>query len=161
MTAINDNIRPTTAALGANLCVTVSIGAQRLAIPIARVEDIFAVQSVTPVPLAPSYIAGLINLRGKVVTGIVLAKRLGLPQPAAGRKTMAISIGLQGETVGLLVPNVGDVLEFSPERREPIPPHLQAQWAGFAVGVHQRDQDLVIELNVEAIVALNERAEAA
>ena len=97
MTAINDNIRPTTAALGANLCVTVSIGAQRLAIPIARVEDIFAVQSVTPVPLAPSYIAGLINLRGKVVTGMdVVDKIRAVP---TGNKGMHQNVPLEPVTI--------------------------------------------------------------
>lgn len=165
MTAVNDNARPALDGPGSNLCVTVRIGPQRLAIPIARIEDIFAVQSVTPAPLAPSYIAGLINLRGKIVTGILLSKRLGLPDPPpdpkARSKMMAIGIGVPGETLGLLVPNVGDVLQFPPDQREPVPSHLRAQWADFAVGVHQREQELIIELDVESIVALSQRGEAA
>ncbi len=166
MTAVNDNARPTLDGLGSNLCVTVKIGAQRLAIPIERIEDIFAVQSVTPAPLAPRYITGLINLRGKIVTGILLSKRLGLPDPppdprARSKKMMAIGVGIHGETIGLLVPNVGDVLPFAPDQREPVPSHLRAQWADFAVGVHQRAQELIIELDVEAIAALPQRGEAA
>lgn len=165
MTAVNDNARPALDGLGSNLCVTVRIGVQRLAIPIDRIEDIFAVQSVTPAPLAPPYIAGLINLRGKIVTGILLSRRLGLPEPPpdprARSKMMAIGLGIHGETIGLLVPNVGDVLPFPPERREPTPSHLRAQWADFAAGVHQREQELIIELDVEALVALPQRGEAA
>lgn len=147
------------AGLGSNPCVTVTLGAQRLAIPIARVEDIFAVQSVTPTPLAPSYIAGLINLRGKVVTGIKLSERLGLAGGESA-KTMAISIGHHGETIGLLVPAVGDVLEFPPAQREPVPAHLRAAWSPFAAGVHQRDGALVIELDIESIIATAAREAA-
>ena len=160
MSTHNDNIQRGVASLGANPCVTVKLGDQRLAIPIARVEDIFAVQSSTAVPLAPPHIAGLINLRGKVVTGILLAERLGM-RGAGAAKLMAISIGYLGETIGLLVPNVGDVLEFPPERREPIPAHLRARWAQFAAGVHQRDGEIVIELNVESLLASAARDEAA
>ncbi|WP_342360439.1 chemotaxis protein CheW [Terrarubrum flagellatum] len=158
--ATNVNLDAAPVDARANLCVTVAISGQKLAIPIARVEDIFTVQSVTPVPLAPPHIAGLINLRGKVVTGILLSKRLGLPQPES-RKTLAISVGIHGETIGLLVPNVGDVIDFPPDRRDPVPPHLQAQWAPFAVGVHQSGREIIIELNVESIIALTQRDEAA
>jgi purine-binding chemotaxis protein CheW len=161
MSATNDNRTRVAAGLGANPCVTVLIGAQRLAIPIARVEDIFAVQSATAVPLAPDHVAGLINLRGKIVTGIHLSRRLGLPAQENGARLMAINIGHHGETIGLLVSNVGDVLEFPPENREQVPGHLHARWAQFAAGVHQRDGELVIELDVESIVALPARGEAA
>lgn len=153
MTTTNDNVHRGVAGLGANPCVMIMIDDQRLAIPIACVEDIFAVKAVTPTPLAPSWVAGLINLRGKVITAILLAERIGLAGPPPGAKMMAISIGLRGETIGLLVPNVGDVLEFPPERREPPPAHLRARWARFAAGVHQHDDELVIELNVDAVVS--------
>jgi purine-binding chemotaxis protein CheW len=161
MSAQNDNRTSGVAGLGANPCVTVTIGEQRLAIPIAHIEDIFAVQSVTPVPLAPRHIAGLINLRGKVVTGILLSERLGLPPAPAGKKMMAISIAHGGETIGLLAPNVGDVLGFPPERREPVPPHLRARWSRYAAGVHQLGDDLVIELDLNSIVAVVDHDEAA
>jgi purine-binding chemotaxis protein CheW len=161
MSALNDNRRHAVAGLGANPCVTVAVGGQRLAIPIARVEDIFAVQSVTIVPLAPSHIAGLINLRGKVVTAILLSERLGLPPADPGKKLMAISISFEGETVGLLAPNVGDVLEFPPERREPVPAHLRSRWASYAAGVHQLGGELVIELNVDAIISAASLEDAA
>lgn len=160
MSATNDNPQGV-AGLGENPCVTVTLGSQRLALPISRIEDIFAVQSVTSVPLAPRHIAGLINLRGAVVTAICLAERLGLPGAEPGRKMMAISVGFKGETIGLLAPNVGDVLDFPFARREPAPAHLRAAWAAHALGVHQIGNELVIELNVDFVISTPAHSEAA
>ena len=59
--------------------VTAMIGGQLFGLPIARVQDVFVPERMTPVPLAAAEIAGLINLRGRVVTMVDMRRRLGLP----------------------------------------------------------------------------------
>lgn len=141
------------AGLGTNPCVTVSVAGRQFGIPIARVEDVFMMRSVTPVPLAPREVVGLLNLRGKVVTAIALATRLGLSEPPeAQAKRMVVSIGHNGESLGLVVSSVGEVVELSIERREPVPAHFDPRWAKLAAGVHHFNSGLLVELDVDAVL---------
>ena len=157
------NVDDLSAGLGSNPCITVTVGGHRFGIPIARVEDVFVATAVTPVPKASAEIVGLLNLRGKVVTAISLAARLGLkaePVGAGGSMT-AIGVGHGGETFGLVVSAVGEVVELPVPRREPVPPHFDARWATLAVGVHQREDGLLVELDVDALLEITPRADAA
>jgi len=158
-TAVDD----LSAGLGSNPCITVTVGGHRFGIPIARVEDVFVATSVTPVPKASAEIVGLLNLRGKVVTAISLGVRLGLKaEPVSeGGSMTAIGVGHAGETFGLVVSAVGEVVELPTARREPVPPHFDPRWATLAVGVHQREDGLLVELDVDALLEIAPRAEAA
>ena len=60
--------------------VTATIGGQLFGLPVARVQDVFVPERMTPVPLAAAEIAGLINLRGRIVTMLEMRRRLGLPE---------------------------------------------------------------------------------
>src|SRR5579863_10309631 len=72
--------------------VTATVGEQLFGLPIARAQDVFAVDRLTRVPLAAPEIAGVLNLRGRIVTAIDLRRRLGLAPAADNRKRMAIGI---------------------------------------------------------------------
>src|SRR5918998_4379211 len=98
--------------------VTVMVGEQIFGLPIDRVHDVFIASALTDVPLAPREIVGLLNLRGRVVTAMCLRRRLGLPDAEKGRE-MAVGLEHQGESYGLLVDQVGEVMKLAPERREP------------------------------------------
>ena len=67
--------------------------------------------------------SGLLNLRGRVVTAMCLRRRLGLPDAAEGRE-MAVGLEQQGESYGLLVDQVGEVMKLSADTREPNPVHM-------------------------------------
>ena len=72
--------------------VTATVGGQLFGLPISRVQDVFAPDRLTRVPLAPPEIAGLLNLRGRIVTAIDLRRRLGLDAPAGDAPRMAIGV---------------------------------------------------------------------
>ncbi|NKQ99642.1 chemotaxis protein CheW, partial len=97
--------------------VTVFVGETLFGLAIERVHDVFVPSGVTPVPLAPAEIVGLMNRRGRVVTARSLGRRLGLPDAAAeadGSKAnpkMAIGLEQAGETFALVVDGVGEVLK--------------------------------------------------
>ena len=72
--------------------VTAVIGGQLFGLPILRVQDVFAPERLTKVPLAPAEIAGVLNLRGRIVTLIDMRRRLGLGQSGDDRPAMAVGV---------------------------------------------------------------------
>src|ERR1700722_8749525 len=83
--------------------VTLTTGGQLFGLPIERVQDVFKPTRITPVPLAGAEIAGVLNLRGRIVTAIDMRRRLDLEVRDNGQAPMAIGIELKGESFGLLV----------------------------------------------------------
>ena len=92
--------------------VTVMIGGQLFGLPISRVQDVFMPDRVTRVPLSAPEIAGVLNLRGRIVTAIDMRRRLGLPPRTDDKPSMAVGIELKGESYGLLIDTVGEVMKL-------------------------------------------------
>jgi len=134
--------------------VTVWIGGQLFGLPIARVHDVFMVERLTRVPLAPPEIAGILNLRGRVVTTIDMRRRLDLPTRDEGRNTMAVGIEHRGESYGLLIDSVGEVLKIPAANRDPNPVNLDPRWSRVADGVVQLDGRLMVVLEVDRVLEL-------
>ena len=88
--------------------VTATVGGQLFGLPISRVQDVFAPDRLTRVPLAPPEIAGLLNLRGRIVTAIDLRRRLGLEALAGNAPRMAVGVEWKGESYGLLIDVIGE-----------------------------------------------------
>ncbi|MDJ1158140.1 chemotaxis protein CheW [Chelatococcus sp. SYSU_G07232] len=155
--------RRPTAVAGDENCqyVTVTVGGQRFGLPIAQVHDVFIVHAITRVPLAPLEIKGLLNLRGRVVTAVCLRTRLGMPDRAEEGEVTAVGLESAGESYGLLVDSVGEVLQLGQDSREPNPVHLNPRWAGLSRGVHRLDDQLLIVLDVDAVLAFGVDARAA
>src|ERR687883_657860 len=101
--------------------VTVMIGGQLFGLPISRVQDVFMPDRVTRVPLSAPEIAGVLNLRGRIVTAIDMRRRLGLPKREDNRPAMAVGIEFRGESYGLLIDSVGEVLKLDESTVEPNP----------------------------------------
>jgi purine-binding chemotaxis protein CheW len=109
---------------------------------------------LTRVPLAPPEIAGIFNLRGRVVTTIDMRRRLDLPAREGGRGNMAVGIEHRGESYGLLIDSVGEVLKISAASRDPNPVNLDPRWARVAEGVVQLDGRLMVVLDVDRVLEL-------
>jgi purine-binding chemotaxis protein CheW len=134
--------------------VTVLIADQLFGLPISRVHDVFMVDRLTRVPLAPPEIAGILNLRGRVVTMIDMRRRLDLPAREEGRGNMAVGIEHRGESYGLLIDSVGEVLKISAANRDPNPVNLDPRWARVAEGVVRLEDRLMVVLDVERVLEL-------
>jgi purine-binding chemotaxis protein CheW len=141
--------------------VTVTVADQIFGLPIDRVHDVFIASAVTEVPLAPHEIVGLLNLRGRVVTAMCLRRRLGLPDGEGGRREMAVGLEHHGESYGLLVDEIGEVMKLSPSSHEPNPVHLDERWLGLSRGVHRLEHGLLIILDIDAVLAFGAEARAA
>jgi purine-binding chemotaxis protein CheW len=142
--------------------VTAVVGGQRFGLPILRVQDVFVPERLTLVPLAPPDVAGLINLCGRIVTLIDLRSRLGLgAAPAGDEPPMAIGIEWRGESYGLLVDSVGEVLKLDDKRSEANPVNLDPRLAELSTGIHRLEDQLLVLIDVDRVLNLTEKAKAA
>jgi purine-binding chemotaxis protein CheW len=141
--------------------VTATVGGQLFGIPISRVQDVFIPERMTRVPLAPPEVAGLINLRGRIVTAVDMRRRLGLPESDQGSARMAIEIECKGESYGLMIDAIGEVLKLAASSRENNPVNLDAGFARVAAGVHRLDGRLLVVLDVDRVLDLGAPALAA
>ncbi|MFL5223077.1 MAG: chemotaxis protein CheW [Microvirga sp.] len=132
--------------------VTVVIGEQLFGLPISRVQDVFMPDRLTRVPLSAPEIAGVLNLRGRIVTAVDMRRRLGLPPRADARPPMAVGIELKGESYGLLIDTVGEVLKLADGTREPNPVNLDQHLARVSGGVHRLDGQLMVILDVDRVL---------
>jgi purine-binding chemotaxis protein CheW len=132
--------------------VTVMLDGQLFGLPIARVQDVFMPDRLTRVPLASPEIAGVLNLRGRIVTAVDLRRRLGMAARTDGRAAMAVGIELKGESYGLLIDAVGEVMKLSGDTREANPVNLDARLARVSAGVHRLDGQLMVILDVDRVL---------
>jgi len=141
--------------------VTAMIGGQLFGLPIVHVQDVFIPERLTRVPLAPPEIAGVLNLRGRIVTLIDLRRRFGLGQRADGETCMAIGVESRGESYGLLIDSVGEVLKLDDAAREANPINLDQRLARVSAGIHRLDGQLLIVVDVDRVLDLSTKAMAA
>jgi purine-binding chemotaxis protein CheW len=132
--------------------VTVFVGGQMFGLPILQVRDVFIVSDVTPVPLAPNSVAGLFNLRGRVMTMLSMRAMLGFERrDSEGSETTAVGIEWRGESFGLLVDRVGEVRALTASGRDGNPINLDRRWRALSAGVHRLNDNLLVELSLDTL----------
>jgi purine-binding chemotaxis protein CheW len=141
--------------------VSVRIGTQAFGIPVLQVQDVIAQTSINRVPLAPAEVAGSLNLRGRIVTAIDMRRRLGLAPLDEGKPRMAVGIESKGESYGLLIDAIGEVLKLSAASREDNPVNLDSRLARVSAGVHRLDGSLLVVLDVDRVLEVGAYADAA
>jgi purine-binding chemotaxis protein CheW len=141
--------------------VTVLIGGQLFGLPINRVQDVFMPEAITRVPLAPGEIAGVLNLRGRIVTVIDMRRRLRLPPSEDDSSCMAVGIEYKGESYGLLIDQVGEVLRLPADGLEKNPGNLDRRWAMVSGGVQRLDGRLLVVLDVDQVLEMGAEPVAA
>jgi purine-binding chemotaxis protein CheW len=141
--------------------VTVMIGDHLFGLPISRVQDVFVPDGLTRVPLAPQEIAGILNLRGRVVTAIDMRARLGLPARQAGKPAMAIGIEFRSDSYGLLVDSIGEVMPLRNNACEAKPANLDPCLERVAAGIYWLENQLMVVLDVDRVLDIKSGAIAA
>jgi len=141
--------------------VTVVTAGQLFGLRLERVRDVFVPRGLSKVPLAPPEVAGLLNLRGRIVTAIDLRRRLGLPPRADGAAPVAVGIEERGDLYGLIVDQVGDVLRLKRSSFEANPVNLDMRWSLVCAGVHRLEHDLMVVLDVDKVLDLSQFGVAA
>ena len=127
--------------------VTFTTAGQLFGLPIEQVQDVFTLANITRVPLAGREIAGVLNLRGRIVTLIDLANRLRLDAPRDAAARMVIGIERGAESFGILVDRMGEVLSLADGDREPAPINLDRTLDAAATGVFRLDEKILVALD--------------
>ena len=141
--------------------VTVTIGDHMFGLPIFRVQDVFVPDRLTRVPLSPPEVAGILNLRGRVVTAIDMRARLDFGKREPGTPVMAIGIEMKGESYGLLVDAVGEVIQLHNSACEAKPTNLDPRLSRVAAGIYRLEGQLMVVLDVDRVLDIRNGAVAA
>ena len=128
---------------------------------IARVQDVFMPERLTSVPLSSPEIAGILNLRGRIITIVDMRLRLGVPQPENAGQPMAVGIEHRGESYGLLIDDVGEVMTLPDSLRENNPVNLDARLAEVSSGVFRLASQLLVVLNIDRVLHVSAQIKAA
>jgi purine-binding chemotaxis protein CheW len=123
---------------------------------IDSVHEIVKVPDITEVPDAPSYLVGVINLRGKIVPVVDLRKRLRLQ---AGERTKASRVLITengGRLLGLLVDAVSEVLKVQPDAVEPPPDMIASIGIEYIIGVAKVESRLIILLDLQKVLSIED-----
>tara|TARA_B100001179_G_C18566986_1_gene393262 strand:- start:966 stop:1421 length:456 start_codon:yes stop_codon:yes gene_type:complete len=140
--------------------ITLWIGGQLFGASVARIHDVFAPASITPVPLGPKEIAGLLNLRGRIVTAVDARARLGLEPRDPEASIMAIGIEKGSESFGLIIDEVGEVMTLDAADREDVPSNLDPVWTQIASGVYRLEDRLLVVLDIDKILSFETDTDA-
>ncbi len=131
---------------------TFYVGDLLLGIDIQTVQEINRQLNFTPVPHAPSFVQGVTNLRGEVVTIVDLHSVLDLPPVVTSRESRVVVVQSGGEAIGLVVDRIADVLTVNADDFDAPPANISGVDGRFFEAVHSLEQELLVILNVEEVL---------
>lgn len=142
-----------TTSIADNKYVTLYVDNQLFGIDVLVVRDVLRSQKITPIPLAPSFVIGALNLRGRIVTAIDIRAKLGIPHKVNTAKSMNIVVEYQNELYSLLVDRVGEVLNLSNDDFEQSPGNLDSRWKNASEGVYRLKNELMVVLDINQLLS--------
>jgi len=134
--------------------LTFRLGAEEYGIDILRVQEIRSYEQPTRIANAPSYLKGVVNLRGVIVPIVDLRVRLGCAEAQYNHFTVVIVLNVKGRVVGAVVDSVSDVLELPAAAIRPAPP-MASQGAdnGSITGIGSVGDRMLILMDIEALMS--------
>lgn len=132
------------------------IGRETFGVPISMVHEIVRVPDITSVPEAPSYVEGVINLRGKIISVVDLRKRFGEKEITVHKKNRILVAEVEGKIVGLIVDSASEVLKI-PETAVDLPPNVFEEGElNYVTGVGKLNTRLIILIDLNKILQKGE-----
>lgn len=137
-------------------CVTFLLEGEVYGINVMMVQEVLRVTEIAPVPGAPDYVLGIINLRGNVVTVIDTRKRFALPAREMDDSTRIVIIESEQQTVGIVVDGVSEVVNVSRNEIETAPSVGNDETARYIEGVVSRRDELLILVDLNKLLTDDE-----
>mgnify|MGYP006272865921 CR=1 FL=1 len=141
--------------------VTFRLADETYAINVMQVQEVLRVSEIAPVPGAPHYVLGIINLRGNVVTVIDARRRMGLPDKEPDDASRVVIIEVNGQVIGILVDSVAEVIELAAKEVDPAPNVGNDESSKYIQGVASREGELTIVVDLNKLLTDEEWAEVA
>jgi purine-binding chemotaxis protein CheW len=138
--------------------VVFNLAHERYGVDIAAVQGIIKMQAITALPQAPEFVEGVINLRGQVLPVIDLRKRLGLPQEAHTLEKRIMVVEVEGETVGMIVDGVSEVLRIATEATEPPSPVITTANSAFVQAIAKVGERLITLVDLSQLLRAEQPA---
>ncbi|UXD88208.1 chemotaxis protein CheW [Thalassolituus hydrocarboniclasticus] len=139
--------------------VTFRLENESYGINVMQVQEVLRYSEIAPVPGAPPYVLGIINLRGNVVTVIDTRLRFGLPTADTTDQTRIVIIEAEGQVVGILVDAVAEVVYLRQSEIETTPNVGNEESAKFIQGVCHKNDELLILVDLEKLMTDEEWTE--
>ncbi|WP_022963798.1 chemotaxis protein CheW [Halopseudomonas pelagia] len=139
--------------------VTFRLDNETYGINVMQVQEVLRHTEIAPVPGAPSYVLGIINLRGNVVTVIDTRQRFGLASAPITDNTRIVIIEADKQVVGILVDSVAEVVYLRQSEIETAPNVGTDESAKFIQGVCNKNDELLILVDLEKMMTEDEWAE--
>jgi purine-binding chemotaxis protein CheW len=132
----------------------VGVGAHRVGLPVECVKTVFHIDKLTLVPLAPPEVAGLANLRGRIVTALNLDVCLGVAgaRPPKGAMRLAVDVESGGENYALIIDETGDVIASAESDKVACPAHIAPQLSELLGAFYRVGDDFLSILDLDALI---------
>lgn len=144
---------------GHRQCVTFRLDNEIYGINVMLIQEVLRVTEIAPVPGAPNYVIGIINLRGNVVTVIDTRMRFGLPPKEMDDATRIVIIEVENQTVGIVVDSVSEVVDVDASEIETAPNVGNDETARYIEGVVSRGDELLILVDLNKLLTEDEWAD--
>jgi purine-binding chemotaxis protein CheW len=133
--------------------VVFEVGDESFGIDISLVQEIIRLQPITEVPRAPMYVKGVINLRGSVIPVIDLRERFGFVIGEETKATRIVVVNVLGNTVGMIVDAVSEVLRLATDAIEPPSTIVESVGSQYLKGIGKLEERLIILLDLDKLLA--------
>ena len=133
------------------------LGREELGARIDQVKEIIEMTHITRMPKAPSFIEGVINLRGEVVAVIDLARQFNIPASERSEETRIVVVDVDNNIVGMIVDSVPEVLRISTENIDPTPTLIESRIdTSYIEGIGKLDDRIFVLLNLSKVLSPEE-----
>ena len=141
----------------AEMC-TFRLGKLTFGVAVEEIREVLRARPMTIVPLSDPVVAGLMNLRGQIVTALDMRARFGLPPREGRERPLNLVVKMRGgaDVVSLIVDDVGDVIEIDEDRLEEAPTTLRGAVRELTTHVYKAEQGLILCLDVAKTVMAEE-----
>ena len=136
--------------------VTFHLENEKYGIKVMQVQEVLRMTEIAPVPGAPYYVLGIINLRGNVVTVIDTRRRFGLPEIENDDETRIVIVEANNNVVGILVDSVAEVVDLKKSEIESTPNVGKDESSKYIQGVSSREGELLILVDVNKLLSEEE-----
>jgi len=132
------------------------LGAEEYGVDILKVQEIRGYEKVTPIPSAPSYLKGVVNLRGTIVPVIDLRVKFGMKEPRYDAFTVVVILRLAQRVIGVVVDGVSDVVALTEKEVKEAPQLGTVVDASFIAGLATQNDRMVLLLDIERLLSSGE-----
>ena len=136
--------------------INFTVGGDEYAVEIQKVREVITFREITQLPKAPSFVKGIINLRGEVIPVIDLREKFGLAHEGYSALTNVVIVEIGRKAVGVVVDNVRHVIRVAPSDLAPSPPFIGGLSGSYVVGVAKLGERLIVVLDMDRILTADE-----